>query len=62
LVHIAGSIGKKGYLVLPLCNDWRWQTKTMTNVWYPSVNNYGQLLAGQWFETFVRIDKNLDKN
>lgn len=46
LVHIAGSMGKKGYLILPLCNDWRWQNKKNKNIWYPTITNINKNTKG----------------
>jgi tetratricopeptide (TPR) repeat protein len=57
LVHIAGSIGKKGYLVLPLCNDWRWQISKVTNQWYHSVEILKQNKTGQWSSIFTDLTK-----
>ena len=37
LIHLAGTLGKKAYLFLPLVPDYRWGLKSKQE-WYPEVN------------------------
>lgn len=36
-VHIAGGLGIPAYVLLPSNPDWRWQLKSTTTDWYPSI-------------------------
>jgi tetratricopeptide (TPR) repeat protein len=49
-VHIAGSLGKKSYLLIP--NDkgklWYWHDKHTRSIWYPSVQIFTQLTNSDW--------------
>jgi tetratricopeptide (TPR) repeat protein len=45
--HIAGSMGKKTYLLLPYNSDWRWRRANNTS-WYESVEIIRQKRRNDW--------------
>ena len=47
LVHMAGTLGKKTYLFLPLVPDYRWGLKSKQE-WYPEVNLLRQKKIDDW--------------
>ena len=57
-LHIAGAIGKKSYLLIPYCSDWRWFDNTEKTEWYNSVEIFKQQDRQHWFS---EVDKIYDK-
>lgn len=59
IAHIAGSLGKDTYLLLPKGEGklWYWHTKNDSNVslWYPSIRIFTQDSFGDWGEPIKRI-------
>jgi len=55
--HLAGSIGKKTYLLLPLRigRIWYWHDGDLNNIWYPSVKQFPQGSSGSWEEPINKI-------
>lgn len=48
LAHIAGTLNKKTYLLLPYLPDWRWQLSTDSSPWYPSIKIFRQEKINDW--------------
>lgn len=46
--HLAGAMGKKTFLLLPHCPDWRWGTGGTTTSWYSSITILRQPYYGDW--------------
>ena len=46
--HLAGAIGTKTFLLLPLCPDWRWGISGETTAWYGCITLIRQKRAGDW--------------
>ena len=57
-LHIAGAIGKKSYLLIPYCSDWRWFDNTEKTEWYNSVEIFKQQDRQHWF---YEVDKIYNK-
>lgn len=59
--HLAGSIGKKTYLILPHTKGsiWYWHDD-VKSLWYPSIQIYRQKDPADWKEVIYRIVKDLD--
>ena len=53
-LHISGAIGKKTYLLLPYCADWRWFENDKTTEWYNSVEIFKQQDRQDWY---IEADK-----
>ncbi len=48
IVHLAGLLGKKCYLLLHYDADWKWETTGDTTPWYPSVTIIRQTIYDNW--------------
>ena len=61
VLHLAGSMGKEVWGLLPWNNDWRWGLKGEETIWYPSVKLFRQSKLGDWEEVFSKIEQKLLK-
>jgi len=61
--HIAGSIGKKTYLMLPQGKGrlWYWSKENTQSNWYKSIEIIEQDQIGSWDSVIKRIKNNLHK-
>lgn len=59
LIHLAASLGKPTWVLLPYSNDWRWLTKIETSPWYPSIKLYRQTKYKCWEDVIARIVKDV---
>jgi hypothetical protein len=57
LAHLAGSIYKPTFLLLPNLPDWRWRLEGDRTKWYPSMKLYRN--KSGWEEVFDRVEKDL---
>lgn len=48
ILHLAGTLGKKTFLLLPKLTDWRWKTEGYKTYWYKSVEIFRQKEQGVW--------------
>jgi tetratricopeptide (TPR) repeat protein len=48
VAHLAASMGKPTWILLPLATDWRWLLDRSDSPWYPSVKLYRQNTFGKW--------------
>lgn len=48
VAHLAGSMNKPVYLLVPFCPDWRWGLDRGTTRWYPSARLFRQQRSGDW--------------
>ena len=60
LIHLAGTLGKKAYLFLPLVPDYRWGLKSKQE-WYPEVNLLRQKKIDDWTHPVKEAKKILQK-
>ena len=60
LVHLAGTLGKKTFLFLPLVPDYRWGLKE-NQEWYPEVSLLRQKKIDDWSQPFIKAKKVLEK-
>jgi hypothetical protein len=55
VAHLAGSMGKKTWLVLPFASDWRWLLEREDSPWYPTMRLFRQSHAGAWQEVLTQV-------
>ncbi len=48
LIHLAGAMGKKAYLLLPYTPEWRWLLERSDSPWYKTVKIFRQPKKGEW--------------
>ena len=60
LVHLAGTLAKKTYLLLPLVPDFRWGLKSKQG-WYPEINLLRQKEIDDWTHPINEAKKILKK-
>lgn len=57
--HLSGALGKKTYLLIPYCADWRWFNNAHKTEWYSSVELFKQEDRQDWFIEVEKITKQL---
>lgn len=55
-VHIAGSLGKETWLLLPHNGEWRWGQES-TTPWYPTVKIFRQQRPNDWSGVLAEVQK-----
>ena len=55
MAHLAGSMGKPVWILLPFVPDWRWGYGRDTSPWYPSARLFRQTRRGDWVEVIQRV-------
>ena len=53
--HIAGAIGKKTIVVVPIYTQWHWFYERNDSLWYPNVELFRQQQYGKWEEVIDKI-------
>lgn len=48
VAHLAGSLGKPVWLLLPFAPDWRWLVDRSDSPWYPTMQIFRQKQLGDW--------------
>ena len=61
--HIAGALGKKTYLLLPLGKGrlLNWGSENETSIWYPSVRIFQQKIPGDWTYPIKKIKEEISQ-
>jgi len=55
VLHLAGALGKRAYLLLPYFPDWRWLMQGEACPWYPTVRILRQSSPGDWGDVIQRL-------
>ena len=58
--HLAGAIGKVGWILLPTVPLWHWFLDRPRSLWYPSLRLFRQERAGDWASVLSRVADTLD--
>jgi tetratricopeptide (TPR) repeat protein/glycosyltransferase involved in cell wall biosynthesis len=61
VAHLAGALGARTWLALPLGGDWRWLEGREDSPWYPSMRLFRQRRLGDWNEVFQRMAVELEQ-
>jgi hypothetical protein len=55
VAHLAGTLGKETWLLLPFSPDWRWLQGTDETPWYPAMRLYRQRSVDNWQDVLERV-------
>ena len=61
VAHLAGTLGKNTWVLLPYSPDWRWLLDRNDSPWYSSVKLYRQEKINDWESVLVNIESDLKK-
>ncbi|MEC9205815.1 MAG: hypothetical protein VYE31_01295, partial [Pseudomonadota bacterium] len=59
--HLAGSLGKETYLLLPKVSDWRWMLDEDYTPWYKSLKLFRNNSKKGWEEEMDKICKDIGR-
>ena len=60
VVHMAGAMGKKTWMLNPFIPEWRWMEHRSDSPWYPTLTIYRQIERGNYTEVFKRVRRDLE--
>ncbi len=55
VAHLAGSLGKPVWMLVPFVTDWRWMYEKGHTSWYPKARVFRQEKAGDWEGVMSRV-------
>jgi tetratricopeptide (TPR) repeat protein len=61
VAHLAASLGKIVYLLLPVTPDWRWLLEREDTPWYPGMVLFRQGRREGWGDVFVALKRELTR-
>jgi ADP-heptose:LPS heptosyltransferase len=59
VAHLAGAIGKPGWILIPLAPDFRWLLKREDSLWYPTARLFRQPQFDDWDSVLERVRREL---
>lgn len=59
LVHLAGIMEKKIFVLIPYSPEWRWMSEGSTSPWYPTAKIFRQNKRGDWETVIDQVKKEL---
>jgi hypothetical protein len=59
--HLAGALGVRVWVALPVAPDWRWMYDRPDSPWYTSMKIFRQTNFADWPGVFERIGESLDR-
>jgi ADP-heptose:LPS heptosyltransferase len=61
VAHLAGTLGKPTWVLLPYSPDWRWLLDRVDSPWYPSVKLYRQEKIYDWDGVLEKVRFDLEE-
>jgi len=61
VAHLAGTMGKKTWVLLSYDSDWRWQLKRADSPWYSTIRLFRQRKLNDWQEVLERVKTALEQ-
>ncbi|MCP5002400.1 MAG: tetratricopeptide repeat protein [Planctomycetes bacterium] len=55
VVHLAGAIGKRVWVLLHYIPDWRWLLRRSNSAWYPGMRLFRQIQLHDWASVFDQV-------
>ncbi len=59
VAHLVGSLGKKLWVMLPFCTDYRWTMDGAVTPWYPNATLFRQPSPGDWKSVVAELKTRL---
>ena len=59
VAHLAATLGKLTWLLLPFSPDWRWLLGLDNSPWYPTVKLYRQETINDWCGVLEKVEADL---
>jgi tetratricopeptide (TPR) repeat protein len=60
MAHLAGSLDRPVWILLPFCPDWRWMLQRTDTPWYPSARLFRQERPADWSRPIRELTAALD--
>jgi Flp pilus assembly protein TadD len=54
-IHLAGALGRPGFLLMPFTPDWRWLNHRADTPWYPTLRLFRQTAPRDWEGVMRRV-------